>query len=445
MAEFKKYITLEDLKSHNKPGDLWVSIHGKVYDISDWGKQHPGGSLPLLSHAGQDITDTFAAYHPDAAWKYTDKLFNGHYLKDYSVSKASKDYRNLLSQFSKMGLFEEKGHNAFISLNFMVILFVASIFGALRCSGTWIHFLSGTLMGVFSTQCGWVIHDSGHYQMMPTKWLNRFVQMLIMNCLNGGSIVWWKGHHNAHHINVNSLDFDPDLQHMPFFAVSRKLFEYYFDERKMNFKNPITRFLLSYQHWTFYPLMFIGRINSWAQNFIFLFSKRTVPNRAQEILGIIVFWIWSSLLMYFMPSRGERAMFAIGYFVATGIQNVQFCLNHFSSSVSVGPPLGNDWFERQTRATLNITCPSWMDWFHGGLQFQIEHHLFPRMPRRQLRKISPFVMELCKKHDLSYNTVSFLNANALTIRTLRCAALEARDLTNPNPKNLVWEAINTHG
>ena len=138
-------------------------------------------------------------------------------------------------------------------------------------------------------------------------------------------------------------------------------------------------------------------------------------------------------------------MFVFASFSITGIQHVQFCLNHFSSSVYVGTPIGNDWFQTQTSGTLNITCSEWMDWFHGGLQFQIEHHLFPRLPRVQLRKVSPFVKDLCKKHGLNYDTASFLKANELTLRTLRNAALQARDLTSPVPKNLLWEAINTHG
>jgi cytochrome b involved in lipid metabolism len=64
MAESKKYITVDELKSHNKPGDLWISIQGKVYDVSDWVKDHPGGNFPLLNLAGQDVTDAFVAYHP---------------------------------------------------------------------------------------------------------------------------------------------------------------------------------------------------------------------------------------------------------------------------------------------------------------------------------------------------------------------------------------------
>ncbi|KAG8375669.1 hypothetical protein BUALT_Bualt10G0124500 [Buddleja alternifolia] len=118
---------------------------------------------------------------------------------------------------------------------------------------------------------------------------------------------------------------------------------------------------------------------------------------------------------------------------------VKFC------SVYIGQPNGNDWFEKQTSGTLNIKCSSWMDWFHGGLQFRIDHHLFPRLPRSQLRRASLFVKELCKKHGLPYNSASFWEANNMTIRTLRNVATEDRDFTKPVPKNLVWEAVKTHG
>ncbi|CAM8950215.1 unnamed protein product [Rhodiola kirilowii] len=94
-SEARKYISEEELKKHSKAGDLWISIQGKIYDVSNWSKDHPGGDTPLLNLAGQDVTDAFVAYHPTSAWQYLDKFFNGYYLKDYTVSEISKDYRKL--------------------------------------------------------------------------------------------------------------------------------------------------------------------------------------------------------------------------------------------------------------------------------------------------------------------------------------------------------------
>ncbi|KAF6150775.1 hypothetical protein GIB67_020858 [Kingdonia uniflora] len=187
-------------------------------------------------------------------------------------------------------------------------MLMTSVCGVVLSNDVWVHLYCGGLMGFIWIQSSWLGHDSEHYQIMSSH-------------------------------GYNSLEFDPNLQHMPFFAVSLSLFSSlrsYFYERKMNF-DVITRF----QH--------------------------SVPNRIQEIIGILVLWICFPLVVSFLPNWGERVMFVLASFAITGVQQVQFCLNHFPSSVYVGPPVGNNWFENQTRGMLDITWPSWMDWFHGSL------------------------------------------------------------------------------
>ncbi|KAI0513535.1 hypothetical protein KFK09_009560 [Dendrobium nobile] len=447
-AEKRRYISSEELGKHSSPSDLWISIQGKVYNVTDWVNSHPGGEIPLLNLAGQDATDAYVAFHPASAWKHLDRFFVGYYLADYNVSDVSKDYRRLVAEFTKLGLYEEKGHGVLFLMLFMSLLYLVAVYLVIGTKNPWAHLAAGGMMGMLWIQSGWIGHDSSHYNVMISPRFNRLAQILSGNCLTGISIAWWKRTHNAHHIACNCLNYDPDLQHMPLFAVSSKLFNSitsYFYERTMTFDS-ISRFLISYQHLTFYPVMCFARINLFSQSIILLLSKKKkIPSRWQEIVGIIVFWTWYPYLVSFLPNWGERLTFVIASFVITGIQHVQFCLNHFSSSVYVGNPKGNDWFEKQTMGTLNITCSPWMDWFHGGLQFQAEHHLFPRLPRCHLRRIAPVVKELCKKHKLQYSSVSFWDANIMTLRTLRTAALQARDLDCPVPKNLVWEALNTHG
>ena len=67
----------------------------------------------------------------------------------------------------------------------------------------------------------------------------------------------------------------------------------------------------------------------------------------------------------------------------------------------------------QVKGTINWSCPAWLDWLHGGLQFQIEHHLFPRMPRHNLRKASPHVQALCRELRLPYHMPSFFGVGTL--------------------------------
>ncbi|KAG6502788.1 delta(8)-fatty-acid desaturase 2-like [Zingiber officinale] len=446
----RRFISSEELRAHNKRTDMWISIQGKVYDATAWSAIHPGGDLPILTVAGQDVTDAFVSYHPGSVWAL---LVNnpslplvGH-LSDYRVSEVSKDYRRLVAEFSRLGLFDKRGYGIHIVLSAMLLMFAAVLYGVLRSPSVWIHIGCAAVMGVLWIQSGFLGHDSGHYRVTRSARSTRAIQVLTGNCLAGISIAWWKRNHNAHHLACNSLDFDPDLQHIPFLAVSAEIFRSLtsaFYERKMTF-DAVSRALVSYQHWTFYPVMCVARINLFAQSLLLLCSNKRVPGRFLEILGVSVFWIWFPLLVSCLPSWWERCLFVLVSFAVTGIQHVQFCLNHFSSSVYIGPPRANDWFQKQTMGTLDISCAPWMDWFHGGLQFQVEHHLFPRLPRGQLRRVAPFVQELCLKHGLPYDVFSFWEANVRTIATLREAALQARDKAQPVPKNLVWEAVNTHG
>jgi len=66
-----------------------------------------------------------------------------------------------------------------------------------------------------------------------------------------------------------------------------------------------------------------------------------------------------------------------------------------------------DFFKENLETTMDISCPTWMDWFHGGLQFQVEHHFYPRLPRHQLRQCSYRLQEICKKHNMKYHAHSF--------------------------------------
>ncbi|KAI4990927.1 hypothetical protein ZWY2020_039298 [Hordeum vulgare] len=442
-----RMISTKELQAHAAADDLWISISGDVYDVTPWLRYHPGGEVPLITLAGQDATDAFMAYHPPSVRPLLRRFFVGR-LSDYTVPPASADFRRLLAQLSSAGLFERVGHTPKFLLVAMSVLFCVALYCVLACSSTGAHMFAGGLIGFIWIQSGWIGHDSGHHQITSHPALNRLLQVVSGNCLTGLGIAWWKFNHNTHHISCNSLDHDPDLQHLPLFAVSTKLFNNLWSvcyERTLAF-DAISKFFVSYQHWTFYPVMGFARINLLVQSIVFLITQKKVRQRWLEIAGVAAFWVWYPLLVSCLPNWWERVAFVLASFVITGIQHVQFCLNHFSSAVYVGPPKGNDWFERQTAGTLDIKCSPWMDWFHGGLQFQVEHHLFPRLPRCHYRMVAPIVRDLCKKHGLSYGAATFWEANVMTWKTLRAAALQARDATTGSaPKNLVWEALNTHG
>ncbi|KAI3942906.1 hypothetical protein MKX01_004047 [Papaver californicum] len=125
-----------------------------------------------------------------------------------------------------------------MSMIVIVVLLFLSVYGILMSDNVWVHLGCGGIMGFVWIQSGWLGHDSGHYQIMSIPEYNRFAQVLTGNFLSGICI---------------------------------------FDS--------FTRFLVSYQNWTFYPVMCLARINLFAQSFMLLLSKRRLRNRGQEVLG----------------------------------------------------------------------------------------------------------------------------------------------------------------
>ncbi|CAJ0762435.1 1371_t:CDS:1, partial [Entrophospora sp. SA101] len=87
----------------------------------------------------------------------------------------------------------------------------------------------------------------------------------------------------------------------------------------------------------------------------------------------------------------------------------------------------NESFSRKMlRTTMDVDCPWWMDWFHGGLQFQAVHHLFPRIPRHNLRKCQPLVMQFCQEANLQYHLYGFVKGNRLVLSALRDVANQVK-------------------
>lgn len=113
-----------------------------------------------------------------------------------------------------------------------------------------------------------------------------------------------------------------------------------------------------------------------------------------------------------------------------GALHVQIVLSHFAQPVLAGSASDEDvtFLQAQLRGTTNIALPRALDWTFGGLQYQVEHHLFPRLPAEKLRALAPRVMALCAAHGLPYNTASFWDANRQLYAVLRETARLAQAL-----------------
>merc|ERR1712070_512589 len=189
---------------------------------------------------------------------------------------------------------------------------------------------------------------------------------------------------------------------------------------------------VSWQHILFYPVMFFARFNPYAQSYLLLLSKEEVPFKTMELATLVSFAGWFTAMLSTLPSWEERIAYAVLSHGLAGILHVQICLSHFSMHTYHGQAYNSDkdeWFRMQVMTTMNINCSEWMDWFHGGLQFQIEHHLWPRLPRHNLREAAKLTKALCEKHGIHCHAPTFIDANKELVDSLRTVAYGARKTT----------------
>jgi len=450
--------TVEEISNHNKKDDLWVMIDGKVYDITKYVDTHPGGWLPMTNMGGKDCTDAFCNYHP--AYVYKEKL-PSFYIGDvanYSETPFVKAHREIRQKLLAEGRFTTKMSYYYLLYARLAMMFAGVIYLSIFCESFWAHMCGAALLGLFWQQIAFIGHDIGHNAISHDWATDNRWGLFFGNFATGIGIGWWKRSHNVHHIVCNSIENDPDIQHLPIMSVTNEAFGKWWStyHEKWMITDSVTRFLVSYQHYLFYPIMAFARFNLYAQSYILAFNmKEKIRNRAYEIITLTGFITWLSALIYFIPANTyggyEKIAFLFLSHNIAGVLHVQICLSHFAMDTYHGQAYNDDkdeWFRMQLATTLNINCYPWMDWFHGGLQFQIEHHLWPRLPRHELRYASELVQEFCKENNVYYHYPAWIPAQIELVARLKKVAMEARNLKKGDGgfyESAIWEGLNAHG
>jgi len=295
-------------------------------------------------------------------------------------------------------------------------------------------YASAVFLGFFKHQLTFLAHDAGHAGVIGNYFWDRVLGIMIADFLGGLSVGWWCDNHNIHHLVTNHTDHDPDIQHMPFFAIStrflKNIYSTYY-KRTLTFDG-LARIVLPIQHRLYYFLLMFGRPNLFVNSYAFLI-KKAKPGlfRNLELIGITFFWTWFSLLLRSIDGIGHRIGYVLVCFIVTSPVHVQIVLSHFARSTEdLGP--AESFAHRQLRTTMDVSCPSYLDFIHGGLHMQVSHHLFPRIPRHNLRKLNVLVQEFAETHKekgLDYVTYGFLEGNGRVLSVLQNVASPVRVLS----------------
>ncbi|KAF7586513.1 hypothetical protein BBP40_008773 [Aspergillus hancockii] len=346
----------------------------------------------------------------------------------------TQKYRALNQRIQKEGLYNCNYYAYAVEAIRYCILFSLFIFFLRRsCFG-----FAGFFLGAFWHQLVFTAHDAGHMGITHDFQIDTCIGILIADFLGGLSLGWWKRSHNVHHIMTNSPEHDPDIELMPFFALSHRFFSslrstYY--DRIMEY-DALSKCVVKYQNYLYYPILLFGRFNlyflSWEHILVGLGPRKGRGvrwHRWLELAGQIVFWTWFGYWVCYrnIPTWWDRIVFVLISHMVTAPLHVQITLSHYAMSTA---DLGvhESFAQKMLRTTMDVDCPTWLDFFHGGLQFQAIHHLYPRIPRHNLRKTQHLVKEFCEDVHIPYAVFTFVDGNKKVIGRLSDIAKQAKML-----------------
>lgn len=404
-----KEFSMNQVAHHNKRDDCYIVIKGKVYSVHDFINEHPGGDI-IMTYAGEDATDVFAAFHPPSAYSLLGKYCVGELNKDdkENVPEFVKDARNLRIKFQQMGLYKSSKLYYTFKVLFNISIMLTSLYILNKNYGSTPHVvLAGFLMAVFWQQCGWLAHDFLHHQVFDNRSINNMMGYLIGNVFQGFSVDWWKSKHNTHHAVPNVHGEDPDVDTMPFLAWSEYALEGFSEGEKS-----VPKFLIDNQLFLYMPLLTFARF-SWAiQSALWVKKHKTIPNHSIESVALAIHWLsLAAILIFLCGSFTNALVFLFVSQLSCGVLlSAVFSLNHNGMVIfSKEESKSVDYFTRQILTGRDVHPNTFSTWFTGGLNYQIEHHLFPMIPRHNFHLIQPHVQALCKKHNVSYHRTGFLD------------------------------------
>ena len=434
MSKTVEKYTWEEVKKHCTPEDAWIVYMNKVYDVSNW-HEHPGGAV-IYTHAGDDMTDIFAAFHAPGSQNMMKKFLIGDLIpesvthKDQRQLDFERGYRDLRAKMVVMGLFKS-------NKLFYVYKFISTqCLWALSCSmmyysdSTAVHVAAALLMGLFFQQCGWLAHDCLHHQIFRHRKYGDLAGIYWGNLMQGYSVQWWKNKHNGHHAVPNlhstsavSQDGDPDIDTMPLLAWSLKQAQSYRQLALDGKDSSLVKFFIRYQAALYFPILLLARLSWLNESFKIAFGLGAVTENAAlemkikglqypvlEKAAIALHYLW----VFTVCSGFGRFSFLEGFslFMVMTCSCGQFLAivfglghNGMETYDAVTRP---DFWKLQVTTTRSITGghgfpQAFVDWFCGGLQYQVDHHLFPSLPRHSLPKAHKLVESFCKEWGVKYH------------------------------------------
>ncbi|MGA2835665.1 MAG: acyl-CoA desaturase [Acidimicrobiales bacterium] len=304
---------------------------------------------------------------------------------------AREDFAELSRRVRDVGLFHRRGGYYLIKIPATVgALAVLAVAAVLIGNSWWILTVAVGLAFVLA-QVGFIGHDAGHRQVWAYRRGNDAVGLMLANLLSGFSFGWWMSKHSRHHGYTNFEGKDPDI------AAGALVFTTAQADDRGRFGRRFART----QQFTVVPLLFLEALNLHVASVRSLARRRDRAALVEIALLVVhagIFFVAPFLLL--SPVRAV-AFIVVSQSLFGFYLGASFITNHVGMPTVTGTDdLG--FLRRQVSTSRNLSGPSFTGFIFGGLDSQIEHHLFPTMPRANLRRARKLVRPFCDERRIPY-------------------------------------------
>ena len=287
-------------------------------------------------------------------------------------------------------------------------MIAASVAVLVIFSGTlWIQMLNAVFLALVFTNLGFLGHDSGHRQIFVSAKRNDWV-LLTVGFLTGMTPSWWQDKHNTHHRAPNHIDIDGDIE------VSLLAFTH---EQALAMKG-IGRLTVRYQAFLFYPMLALTSFSLLFGGIAYQLRKERMRYPIVEPVLVVAGLAAYLGLIFFFLGPWHGALFIAVHRALGGIYMCSVFAPNHKGMPMLDEETEMDFLHKQTLTARNVTGSPLADFWYGGLNYQIEHHLFPNMPRNNLKKAQVIVRAFCQERGLPYHETGVWQSNKEILRFL---------------------------
>ncbi|GAA2568686.1 acyl-CoA desaturase [Winogradskya consettensis] len=310
---------------------------------------------------------------------------------------AASDFAALNRTIAEAGLLERRPAYYAVRIGVVAAMLVGGWAAFFLIGSSWWTLAVAAFLGVVFSQVALIAHDLAHRQVFRTKAPSERAGRIAANVAVGMSYGWWMDKHTRHHNNPNHDDLDPDVQpEVLIWATSSALG-----------RRGLAAFITRHQAGLFFPLLTLLSIDLRVSS-IKALARPGMKKRGLEagLMALHLVAYVAALLVVLSPLQA-LAFFLLHHAVFGVYLGMTFAPNHKGMP---HPDGDEDYLRKQVLTSRNVNGGFLTDAALGGLNYQIEHHLFPAMPTPNLRKAQPIVRAYCERMGVTYESTSLVES-----------------------------------